>query len=90
MIRAMLWTRCCKVHAAVRDVLIAQLDLNGFKNREERDLTGFVDGTANPKALQRVAAAQIPLGEPGAWWFLCAHAEMEPSICTAFNKAERA
>lgn len=55
-----------QVHAAVRDVLIAQLDLNGFKNREERDLTGFVDGTANPKALQRVAAAQIPLVEPGA------------------------
>ncbi len=55
-----------QVHAAVRDVLIAQLDLNGFKNREERDLTGFVDGTANPKDDKRGDAAQIPLGQPGA------------------------
>lgn len=53
------------VHQAVRNVLIAQEDLNGFKNRESRDLTGFVDGTANPKLAKRGDAAQIPLGEAG-------------------------
>lgn len=49
--------------AAVADV---QLDISGFKNRESRDLTGFVDGTANPKEEKRIDAAQIPAGQPGA------------------------
>lgn len=55
-----------QVHHAIRDVLITQLDLNGFRNKELRDLTGFIDGTANPKEDKRIAAAQIPLGEAGA------------------------
>lgn len=53
------------VHVAIRNVLVAQLDLTGFKNRQSRDLTGFVDGTANPKDDKRGDAAQIPLGTVG-------------------------
>ena len=49
--------------ASVADI---QLDISGFKNRESRDLTGFVDGTANPKADKRSLAAQIPVGQTGA------------------------
>lgn len=49
--------------AGVADI---QLDISGFKNRESRDLTGFVDGTANPKDEKRMAAAQIPVGQAGA------------------------
>lgn len=55
-----------QVHQAIRDVLITQLDLNGFRNQELRDLTGFVDGTGNPKEDKRVLAAQIPVGQVGA------------------------
>jgi len=43
-----------------------QRDVSGFKNRESRDLTGFVDGTANPKEQQRIIASQIAAGQPGA------------------------
>ncbi len=55
-----------QVHDAMRDVALTLLDLNGFKNREARDLTGFVDGTANPKGDKRLDAALIPEGEAGA------------------------
>lgn len=55
-----------QVHEAMRDVAATLLDLNGFKNREARDLTGFVDGTANPKGDKRLDAAVIPEGETGA------------------------
>lgn len=55
-----------QVHESMRDVAVCTLDLNGFKNREARDLTGFVDGTANPKGDKRLDAALIPEGEPGA------------------------
>ncbi len=55
-----------QVHEAMCDVAAILLDLNGFKNREARDLTGFVDGTANPKGDKRLDAAVIPEGEAGA------------------------
>lgn len=55
-----------QVQQAVRGMLIIKLDLNGFKNREARDLTGFVDGTANSKGAERGETAQIPEGELGA------------------------
>ena len=45
---------------------INQLDLAGFTYHDSRDLIGFVDGTANPKADQRHQAAIIPEGKPGA------------------------
>ena len=55
-----------QVQLALRGLVQVQLDLNGFKNREARDLTGFVDGTANKKGDERGATAQIPEGELGA------------------------
>ena len=42
------------------------LDLPGFVYRDSRDLTGFVDGSANPKEDARLTAALIPDGETGA------------------------
>lgn len=41
-------------------------DINGFKNKESRDLTGFVDGTENPKEDARFDAALIPEEKIGA------------------------
>lgn len=43
-----------------------QLDLEGIKNQQSRDLIGFIDGTANPKEDKRLEVALIPEGELGA------------------------
>lgn len=54
------------VTASMAAVAEIQRDIRGFKNRESRDLTGFVDGTANPKGNERNQIAQLPVGEAGA------------------------
>jgi porphyrinogen peroxidase len=38
----------------------------GFVHRDSRDLTGFIDGTANPSLLEAPIAALVPDGQPGA------------------------
>ncbi len=43
-----------------------ELDLTGFTYRDSRDLTGFIDGTANPKDAERHDVALVPQGRPGA------------------------
>ena len=43
-----------------------RLDLTGFVHRDSRDLTGFIDGTANPQLLDAPTAALVPDGQPGA------------------------
>ena len=43
-----------------------ELDQQGFVTRDSRDLTGFIDGTANPKAEAAREAALIPPHRPGA------------------------
>ena len=43
-----------------------QLDLEGLKNKQSRDLIGFVDGTENEKDDERLGVALIPEGEQGA------------------------
>lgn len=55
-----------QVQQQLAEVASITLDVSGFKNQASRDLTGFVDGTANPKEEKRIAAAQIPSGLPGA------------------------
>jgi putative iron-dependent peroxidase len=37
-----------------------------FVHRDSRDLTGFLDGTANPTLLEAPMAALVPDGQPGA------------------------
>jgi putative iron-dependent peroxidase len=36
-----------------------------FVHRDSRDLTGFIDGTANPQLLDAPVVALVPHGEPG-------------------------
>ncbi|MHA1151669.1 MAG: Dyp-type peroxidase [Alphaproteobacteria bacterium] len=43
-----------------------ELDLAGFTYHDSRDLTGFIDGTANPKDGERHDVALVPQGRPGA------------------------
>lgn len=42
------------------------LEVAGFDYRDSRDLTGFVDGTANPKGAAAAEAALVPAGAAGA------------------------
>ena len=54
--------------AAVAIESIAQLasEQIAFVHRDSRDLTGFLDGTANPTLLEAPQAALVPDGQPGA------------------------
>lgn len=55
------------VDHALRDAAQCTLDLPGFTYHDSRDMTGFVDGTANPKDVAaRKVAALIPDGQVGA------------------------
>ena len=55
------------IDGVLTKVASRELDLPGFVYHDSRDLTGFVDGSANPKdAEAKTAAALVPNGEPGA------------------------
>jgi len=54
------------VNAAMSGVGSATLDISGFMYHDARDVTGFVDGSANPKDDARLEAALVPEGETGA------------------------
>lgn len=41
-------------------------EVQAFRYRDYRDLTGFIDGTANPSGRRRAAAALLPEGHPFA------------------------
>jgi putative iron-dependent peroxidase len=50
---------------AVRDVATLAAEQPCFVYRDSRDLTGFVDGTANPEPLDAPNVALVPPGLPG-------------------------
>jgi porphyrinogen peroxidase len=52
--------------AAIADVASVATDQPAFVHRDSRDLTGFIDGTANPALLEAPRAALVPDGLPGA------------------------
>jgi porphyrinogen peroxidase len=54
------------VNSFLASSLSLRLDQPGFVYRDSRDLTGFIDGTANPKEDKRLEAALVPSGLPGA------------------------
>ena len=51
------------IHNAMKSIAIAKLDLHGFTYHDERDLIGFVDGSANPKIAEQQQVALIPEGQ---------------------------
>jgi putative iron-dependent peroxidase len=51
---------------ALTDVAAVATEQPAFVHRDSRDLTGFVDGTANPMTHEAPGAALIPDGQPGA------------------------
>lgn len=65
--RAEVMAAVVQVTQAFESVATLTLDLEGFKAADARILTGFVDGTGNPKTDEKKrAAALIPDGEAGA------------------------
>ncbi|MDP6346619.1 MAG: Dyp-type peroxidase [Alphaproteobacteria bacterium] len=54
------------VHGALAPLAELQLNERGFTYHDSRDLTGFIDGTANPKDEAARQAALVPDGSPGA------------------------
>ena len=52
-----LFARALDWRAALRPAAEIRFENHGFKFRDSRDLTGFVDGTANPKGGERYQAA---------------------------------
>ena len=54
------------IQNALAEVTTVTLDLAGFRYHDDRDLIGFVDGSANPKEDARMLAALIPEGQLGA------------------------
>jgi porphyrinogen peroxidase len=51
---------------AIETVAALASEQVAFVHRDSRDLTGFLDGTANPSLLEAPAAALVPDGQPGA------------------------
>ena len=51
---------------AIADVATVAADQPAFVHRDSRDLTGFIDGSANPALQEAPRAALIPDGQPGA------------------------
>ncbi len=54
------------IHGALKKVARLAAEEHGFRFRDSRDLTGFVDGTANPKGAERREVALVPRGKRGA------------------------
>ncbi len=52
--------------AAIDTVALLANEQVAFVHRDSRDLTGFIDGTANPSLLEAPHAALVPDGQPGA------------------------
>jgi putative iron-dependent peroxidase len=51
--------------AAVTEVATVASEQPCFVHRDSRDLTGFIDGTANPMTHEAPIAALVPEGQPG-------------------------
>ena len=47
------------------EVSVLAAEQPAFVHRDSRDLTGFIDGTANPQMLDAPGVALVPPGEPG-------------------------
>ncbi len=54
------------IHTALQAHAGLMLEVPGFNYHENRDMTGFIDGTANPRQEEAIEAALIPEGQEGA------------------------
>jgi len=54
------------IHGALEPHGELMLEVPGFNYHENRDMTGFIDGTANPQQEEAIESALIPAGQEGA------------------------
>jgi porphyrinogen peroxidase len=59
------WEHARSATRALRDVAELAAEQQAFAYRDNRDMTGFLDGTANPPLLQAADVALVPRGQPG-------------------------
>jgi putative iron-dependent peroxidase len=59
------WDHAMAAVELVRDVANVASEQAGFSYNGGRDMTGFIDGTANPPLLRAATVALVPGGEPG-------------------------
>jgi porphyrinogen peroxidase len=54
------------LHAILEDHAQLVLEVPGFNYHTNRDMTGFIDGTANPQGMEAPEVALVPSGQAGA------------------------
>ena len=54
------------MHSALHDCCTLALEVAGFNYHANRDMTGFIDGTANPQQQEARDAALVPQDSPNA------------------------
>lgn len=54
------------IQRALSELATLELEVHGFRYLDSRDLTGFIDGTENPREHEAREVAVIPQGRPGA------------------------
>jgi porphyrinogen peroxidase len=59
------WDHARSATAALHDVAVLADEQPAFVYRDNRDMTGFQDGTANPPLHKAPGVALVPSGEPG-------------------------
>ncbi|MCY4096133.1 MAG: Dyp-type peroxidase [Gammaproteobacteria bacterium] len=78
--RGLAWTQ------VLADVAQLKLEEHGFLFRDNRDLTGFIDGTSNPQEKERQAVALIPTGAHAGGSYVLTQRWLHD--LTAFNAQE--
>jgi len=51
---------------ALRPTAKVATEIGGWVYQHDRDLTGFIDGTENPKPFEAATVVPVPVGQPGA------------------------
>jgi putative iron-dependent peroxidase len=59
------WDHARAAVMAIGDVATLAAEQPAFTYRDSRDMTGFIDGTANPPVRRAASVALVPLGQPG-------------------------
>ncbi|MGZ4132214.1 MAG: Dyp-type peroxidase [Actinomycetota bacterium] len=59
------WDHARAATRALEDVVELVAEQAGFAYRDGRDITGFIDGTANPPVRRAADVALVPPGQPG-------------------------
>jgi porphyrinogen peroxidase len=59
------WDHARAAASVVNDVAVVAAERPAFTYRDGRDMTGFVDGTANPPVRRAADVAIVPPGQPG-------------------------